>query len=57
MVDATGTVEPVSVGKDRCEGGGKGESAGASLTESIAAEGDDSGGEAAQAGLKRARLA
>jgi hypothetical protein len=57
MVDDTETVEPVSIGVDRCDGGGKGKSAGASLTESVTAEGGDSGGEAAQAGLKRARLA
>ncbi len=44
MVDAAGVLKPASVGADRSEGGGKGRSAGASLTGTVTPEGGDSGG-------------
>jgi hypothetical protein len=46
MVDAAGSMKPVSVGAgvDQCEGGGEGEPAGASISDIVATKGGDSGG-------------
>jgi hypothetical protein len=46
MVDAAGSMKPVSVGAgvDQCEGGGEGEPAKASLSDIVATKGGDSGG-------------
>ncbi len=46
MVDAAGLMKPVSIGTgvDQCEGGGEGGPAGASLSDTVATKGGDSGG-------------